>query len=177
MPLSKNLALSSSAKELRALPNRGDSDAERLESAGRLLMEAIKIGAFDGAEFAGFRISVQQRFEQPKVNGYISAWCEAVWWLKGKPKGESPDLAAGLAEDVELVVSKMLKRSPQKKRRGRPSDTDHDEDRRISESWKNSGCKTFKEFAQTDAGQRFQKTWQELKSVHERHRKRESSRR
>ena len=69
-----------------------DSPGERLDSAGRLLIDAIEAGAFAEPRFAGFRTTVRQRSDQPKVNCFISAWSEAVWWLRGRPKeAPSPD--------------------------------------------------------------------------------------
>ena|GEM_PF-6904438 len=161
------------AAEMRALPGRGDSAGERLESAGRLLIEAIEAGAFAEAQFAGFRAMVRQRLEQPKVNGFISAWSEAVWWLKGRAR-ETPDPAGDLAGDVELVIARMFERPKSRKRPGRPRDTDPKQDKQISEAWMDSCCHSFDEFAGTDAGRRFDLTARQLQTAHERHRKRQS---
>lgn len=102
-------ALKAITDELRTLPGRGDTPGEQLESAGRLLIVAIEAGAFAEPQFVGFRAMVCQRREQPTVNGFISAWSEAVWWLKGKPK-ETPNYVRDLASDVELVIDRILAR-------------------------------------------------------------------
>ena len=163
------------ATEMRTLPTRGDSPAERLESAGRLLIEAMEAGAFGAPELAGFRSMVRQRLEQVKVNGSISAWCEAVWWLKGRPASRfAPEQS--LLDDIELVVAAMLGPARTRKRPGRPCDTDPALDRRISEAWKDCGCLTFAEFERTDAGRQFGLSARKLKGAHERHRKRVSRR-
>ena len=86
------------AAELRTLPDRGDSIGERVESAGRLLLAAMNAGAFSGPSYAAFRPLVRQRAEQRKVNGFISAWAEPVWYLNGKPK-DPPDLEATFPRD------------------------------------------------------------------------------
>lgn len=99
-------ALKAIADELRTLPGRGDSPGERLQSAGRLLIVAIESGAFAEPRFVGFRALVRQRSEQPKVDGFVSAWSEAVWWLKGRPT-EPLDHVGDLANDVGLVIDRM----------------------------------------------------------------------
>ena len=167
------LALEAIVGEMRILPGRDDSLAERLESAGRLLIQAIEVGAFTAPQFTGFKTMVRQRLEQPKVNGFISAWSEALWWLNGRSK-ETQDLAHDLAGDVEFVIARMLKGPKSRKRVGRPRDTDPKQDRRISETWNASGCRSFAEFAGTDAGRRFDLTARKLQAAHERHRKRQS---
>jgi hypothetical protein len=75
------------AAEIESLPNRGDSMAERAESGGRLLLDAMAVGAFGGPRRAAFRTTVKQRAEQTFCNGYISAWDEAAWMFRGKPEG------------------------------------------------------------------------------------------
>ncbi len=173
MPSPNRAALEAIANEMRSLPGRNDSPAERLESAGRLLIEAIKTDAFAGPEYSGFRAMVRQRLEQLKVNGFISAWGEAVHWLREKPK-EPADLESGLAGDVELVIARMFERPKPRKRPGRPRDTDAKQDQQISEAWKEKKPRSFAEFAETDAGRRFNMNSKQLKAAHERHRKRES---
>ncbi len=168
-------ALEAITGELRTLPGRGDSSGEQLESAGRLLIEAIKAGAFAEPRFVSFRVMVRQRSEQPKVNGFISAWSEAVWWLKGRPK-ETPDHVRDLASDVELVIARILARPKTKKRAGRPPDTDPKRDKQISEAWNAGQYRSFDEFAGTDAGRRFNLTARDLRNAHDRHRKRQSRR-
>jgi hypothetical protein len=75
------------AAEICSLPARGDSDAERYESAGRLLLAAIELGAFSGPEHVVFVEMIRQRAAQrPPINGFISAFTESVWRLLGKPK-------------------------------------------------------------------------------------------
>ena len=126
------------AAEIRSIPSRRDSHAERCESAGRLLIEAMKLGAFGGPDYAALRVLVTQRLEQhgmaspvstPKIppdwpgadpdsafetlpveelpdsgiNGWISAWGEAVWWLRGKPAGR-PGLGPTLDDDCPFVA-------------------------------------------------------------------------
>ncbi|MCP4590884.1 MAG: hypothetical protein GY842_09070 [bacterium] len=173
MPSPNRAALEAIADEMRALPGRGDSPAERLESAGRLLIEAIKAGAFAEPQYAAFRAMVRQRQEQPEVNGFISAWGEAVWWLKGRPE-EPVDFESDLAGDVKLVIVRMFERPKSRNRPGRPRDTDARQDQQISEAWKAGGFRSFDEFVGTDVGRKFGLTARELKNAHERHRKRES---
>ena len=158
---------------MRALPDRGDSEAERLESAGRLLIEAMEVGVFTAPQFAGFRALVRQRLEQTEVNDFISAWVEAVWWLKGKPE-QPPKPACDLAGDVDLVVARMLEGQKSRKRPGRPRDTDPERDKQVSEAWLASGCRSFAEFARGDVGRDFDLTAKQLQAAHERHRKRQS---
>lgn len=93
--------------EIRSLSARRDSPAERLEAAGRLLIAAIDAGAFAAPGFAPFIVGVRQRREQEKVNGWISAWVKAVWWLKGKPDAP-PDPDGKFAADCELVAAQIL---------------------------------------------------------------------
>ena len=85
MSPSNRKTLNAIAAELRTLPDRGDSPAERLESAGRLLIQAMEAGAFSDPRYAGFKAMVHQRLERLKGNDFISAWTEAVSWLKEKP--------------------------------------------------------------------------------------------
>ena len=91
---------------LRKLPNRGDSPADRLESAGRLLIAAMDVGAFAEPRFAYFSVMVRQRNEQTRVNGSISAWKEAVLILRARPE-KAPRHESDLASEVELVVARM----------------------------------------------------------------------
>ncbi len=175
MSLPDRATLRAIADEMRVLPDRRDSSAERLESAGRLLTQAIEAGAFATPQYAGFKAMVRQRLEQPKVNGFISAWGEAVWWLKGKPT-ERSDRVRALAGDVEVVISRMLEGQKSRKRPGRPRDTDPERDQRVSVAWTASGRRSFAEFARDDAGRRFDLTVRQLKAAHERHRKRLSRR-
>ena len=167
--------LTAIADEMRVLPDRGDSPAERLESAGRLLNQAIEAGSFATPQYAGFKAMVRQRLEQPKVNGFISAWVEAVWWLKGRPT-ERSDHVRALAGDVEVVIARMLEGQKSRKPPGRPRDTDPKRDKRVSVAWTASGCRSFAEFAQGDVGRRFDLTVRQLKAAHDRHRKRLSRR-
>ena len=175
MSSANRAALEAIADELRTLSGRGDSPAERLESAGRLLIEALEAGAFAGPQFAGLRAVVRQRFEQPEGNGFISAWCEAVWWLQGRPEAIS-DPAGDLAGDIDLVIAGMPRRPKSRKRPGRPQDTNPERDRRVSEAWSSSGCRSFEEFASADAGRRFRMSARRLKAACERYHKRQSRR-
>lgn len=169
-------ALEAITDGLRTLPDRGDSPAERLESAGRLLIEAIEAGAFAEPQFVSFKAMVRQRREQHGVNGFISAWSEAVWWLKERPK-EALDHVRDLASDIELVIARILARPKSKKRAGRPPNTDPKQDKQISEAWKACKYRSFDEFAGTDAGRRFDLTAKELRAAYDRHRKRQSRQR
>lgn len=108
------------ASEIRSLTTRDDSPASRLAAAGRLLIAAIDLGAFAAPSFASFIVSVRQRREQETVNGWISAWVEAVWWLRGKPD-TPPDPNGTFAADCELVAAQILESV------GLPARTDDDE--------------------------------------------------
>ncbi len=92
--------------ELRALPQRRDSDAERLESAGRLLLAAINAGAWSEPRYAAALVMIRQRAADEKTCGPISAWVEAVWHLRGKPKAK-PDPAATFADDVTHLTRNL----------------------------------------------------------------------
>jgi hypothetical protein len=46
---------------------------------------------------------VRQRLEQRKVNGWISAWTEAVWRLRGRPKAHH-DPVLSFDDDCALVA-------------------------------------------------------------------------
>ena len=119
------------AAEIRSLKSRPDSLAERSESAGRLFIDALDASAFGTEKFAGFRAMVRQRQEQQsdctpawkfeldgrqyeapaqRTNGWISAWSEAVWWLRGKPDDR---IGVGVgdeklfAEDCEYVAQQL----------------------------------------------------------------------
>lgn len=95
-----SLRLRTITRELLSLPSRRDSDAERGESAGRLLLAAIDLGAFSGPEHASLLPMIRQRAEQkPPVNGPISAFTETAWRLAGQPEN-APDFARG----CELVA-------------------------------------------------------------------------
>ena len=161
------------ADELGTLPGRRDSDARRLEIGGRLVIEAMEAGAFAEPRYASFRVLVHQCHEQPKVNGFISAWREAVWCLRGRPE-EALDPVRDLAGDVELVIAAILAEPKSKKRAGRPPDTNPKEDQQISEAWKAGKYRSFDEFAGTDAGRRFNLPARKLELAHNRHRKRQS---
>ena len=96
-----NDAIQDLASELRSLRDRRDSPAEREESAGRLLMAAIDAGAFaDRPALVGM---IRQRAEQNGVNGWISAWHEAVWRLRGKPDGD----ASSFDDDCDMLAGEM----------------------------------------------------------------------
>lgn len=100
-----NQALRDLANELRALTERNDSDAERCESAGRLLLAAIDFGAF--AERPSLVAMVRQRAEQDNVNGPISAWVEALRVLMGRDEpsmGAFDDDVATVAEMIEACA-------------------------------------------------------------------------
>ncbi len=101
-------ALVAIAQELSTLPARGDSDAERLESAGRLLLYAIHLGAFRAPEWVPFCILVGQRHQQPRVNSFISAWGEATWYLNGKHRN-LPPVEKRFGDDCRMVTD-LLKR-------------------------------------------------------------------
>jgi hypothetical protein len=104
MPDPTSLArLTNITAELRTLPTRGDSPAERCESAGRLLIEAIRLGAFSGPADTAFVAMVRQRLEQKNVNGWISAWTEAVWRLLDQPKAPRAP-ALSFPDDCALVA-------------------------------------------------------------------------
>lgn len=114
------------AAELRSLPGRGDSSGECLESAGRLLLAAINAGAFAGSKYAPFREMVKQRAEQ-HVNGWISAWSEAVWWLSGKSNGPH-DLEKSFTDDCRMVAELIdAEARTRKKRAGRPPKEEPDD--------------------------------------------------
>lgn len=100
------------AAEISSLPTRGDSEAERCESAGRLLMAAIEAGAFGAPEYFPFLLLVRQRLEEEKHNGWICAWAEARWWLTGKPK-MLVRLDATFEEDCERVAKLILNTAPE----------------------------------------------------------------
>ncbi len=118
-------ALSAIARELRSILGRRDSLAERLESAGRLLLAAVKEGAFGAPEFTGFGTMIEQRAEQENVNGFISAWIEAVWMLRGRPKAPpAPELT--FADDIEHVIAIMPGTFPTEPAPANESTTQHD---------------------------------------------------
>lgn len=99
-------ALQDIAEELRSLPARADSIAERLESAGILLLAAIDAGAW--SDRVAFVKMVQQRAEKipgnvPNFSGEISAWVEATNRLAGRQR-KTPDPGATFAEDCEMVA-------------------------------------------------------------------------
>lgn len=98
--------LYSLACEIEFLVNRIDSIGERMQSAGLLLLAAIDRGGF--ADDPAFTTMGQQRLNQKEVDGVISAWAEAVWTLRGKPKN-SPAPEQSFVADCKLISDALMK--------------------------------------------------------------------
>ena len=83
-----------------------DAPGNYLERAGRLLLQAIDAGALSGPEHIAFVTRVRQRAEQQApINGYISAWSEAVWLLRGETGPQ--DLERSFSDDRRLVIEAL----------------------------------------------------------------------
>lgn len=170
------------AQELRSLPDRRDSDAERHESAGRLLLVAIDNGAFNEQNHTPLVAMVRQRAEQTDVNGPISAWVEAVWLLRGKPN-DRMESGQTFADDVGLVANELERwcgdhrtrtprgkrnRAVMDKRRGSKPRYDAKNDARIARDFQASDL-TIKDFANNRG-----MSYVEVKRTLDRNRKRQS---
>ncbi|MHB1157675.1 MAG: hypothetical protein ACYC26_12680 [Phycisphaerales bacterium] len=97
--------LYSLACEIASLVNRTDSIGERMQSAGLLLLAAMERGGF--ADNPAFTTMVQQRSNQKEVDGAISAWAEAVWRLRGKPK-DGPAPEQSFVADCQLISDALM---------------------------------------------------------------------
>jgi hypothetical protein len=87
-----------------------------------MLLKAIEIGAFDGPKYTGFVEMIRQRRDSHQVgtrtrtdildeqvtepeiicDGWISAWDEATWWLRGKP--DPPICDIPFSEDCKFLA-------------------------------------------------------------------------
>ncbi len=161
--------------------------SSRKASAGRLLLAAIRNGAFSGPEYTAFVELVQQQAELHRpgvISGPLVAWYDAVSWLRGRPT--EWDCDENFDDDCNLVADLLKKEAeriddedgggnsiPKKRqskktqKRGRPVDTDPKADKQVYDAWKSGQYKT-----QAECARELGMEEKPAKNAIERHRKR-----
>ncbi len=121
------------------------------------------------------RSSLQQAIEKDAENEDVRMALHVQLSRKGDLLYETLRLSEPTRQGRAPAAASNIAGQP-KTRGGRPPNTDRQKDRRISEAWEASGCRSFEEFAQSDAGGSFELPASELRRAHERHRKRQARR-